>query len=194
MWVFFQTLDPRYPKWKLEESIIGTNPGLGFRPLPPADNVESTLIWYTGSKYDQYKHWTNSLDDFLAGKIWSFANPHLFLIQNLLVYKTPGLTPGRGANIIDCNYEKPPPPGRVCDVTIGSWAPCTQENNYNYHRSAPCVFLKLNKIFGWKPDLYNSTEGLPDAMPKELVETIKKTSVNAPNEVKEFWVFSLFIF
>lgn len=69
MWVFFQTLDPRYPKWKLEESIIGTNPGLGFRPLPPADNVESTLIWYTGSKYDQYKHWTNSLDDFLAGKI-----------------------------------------------------------------------------------------------------------------------------
>lgn len=140
--------------------------GLGFRPLPPADNVESTLIWYTGSKYDQYKHWTNSLDDFLA------------------VYKTPGLTPGRGANIIDCNYEKPPPPGRVCDVTISSWAPCTQENNYNYHRSAPCVFLKLNKIYGWKPDLYNSTENLPDKMPKELVETIKKTAVNAPNEVK----------
>lgn len=27
MWVFFQTLDPRIPKWKLERSIIGTNPG-----------------------------------------------------------------------------------------------------------------------------------------------------------------------
>lgn len=27
MWVFFQTLDPRIPKWKLRESIIGTNPG-----------------------------------------------------------------------------------------------------------------------------------------------------------------------
>lgn len=27
MWVFFQTLDPRIPKWKLEKSIIGTNPG-----------------------------------------------------------------------------------------------------------------------------------------------------------------------
>lgn len=28
MWVFFQTLDPRIPKWKLEKSIIGTNPGM----------------------------------------------------------------------------------------------------------------------------------------------------------------------
>lgn len=27
MWVFFQTLDPRIPKWKLTESLIGTNPG-----------------------------------------------------------------------------------------------------------------------------------------------------------------------
>lgn len=27
MWVFFQTLDPRIPKWTLNKSIIGTNPG-----------------------------------------------------------------------------------------------------------------------------------------------------------------------
>lgn len=27
MWVFFQTLDPRIPKWKLNKSLIGTNPG-----------------------------------------------------------------------------------------------------------------------------------------------------------------------
>lgn len=26
-WGFFQTLDPRIPKWQLERSIIGTNPG-----------------------------------------------------------------------------------------------------------------------------------------------------------------------
>lgn len=27
MWVFFQTLDPRIPKWKMSKSLIGTNPG-----------------------------------------------------------------------------------------------------------------------------------------------------------------------
>lgn len=26
-WGFFQTLDPRIPRWQLERSIIGTNPG-----------------------------------------------------------------------------------------------------------------------------------------------------------------------
>jgi len=89
MWGFFQTLDPRIPKWTLDGSLIGTNPGnlsdfqnpsviifhinhllagLGFRPLPPDDNVESTLIWYKGTHHENFKHWTDSLDEFLAGK------------------------------------------------------------------------------------------------------------------------------
>lgn len=90
MWVFLQTLDPRIPKWKLHESLIGTNPGtcylhhhhviklyiyviklivgLGFRPLPPEDNVESTLIWYRGTNKENYGVWTNALDEFLHRK------------------------------------------------------------------------------------------------------------------------------
>jgi hypothetical protein len=42
--------------------------GLGFRPLPPEDNVESTLIWYKGSNFENYKYWTEALTEFLAGK------------------------------------------------------------------------------------------------------------------------------
>lgn len=68
MWVFFQTLDPRTPKWRLEESIIGTNPGLGFRPMPSSDNVESTLIWFRGTERENYKYWAESLEEFLAGE------------------------------------------------------------------------------------------------------------------------------
>lgn len=29
-WGFFQTLDPRIPRWQLERSIIGTNPGINI--------------------------------------------------------------------------------------------------------------------------------------------------------------------
>lgn len=72
MWVFFQTLDPRIPKWKLDKSLIGTNPGLGFRPLPPEDNVESTLIWYKGTDYENYSQWTDALTKFLAGMVIFF--------------------------------------------------------------------------------------------------------------------------
>lgn len=42
--------------------------GLGFRPLPSEDNVESTLIWYKGTDEKNYKMWTDALDDFLQGK------------------------------------------------------------------------------------------------------------------------------
>ncbi|GBP03270.1 hypothetical protein EVAR_68936_1 [Eumeta japonica] len=143
MWAFSQTLDPRIPKWTLDGSLIGTNPGLGFRPLPPVDNVESTLIWYKGTHHENYRQWTDALDNFLA------------------VYKIPGLTPGRGENISPCDYNQPPPAGRVCDVDIKVWSPCTKENNYSYHKSSPCIFLKLNKIYGWVPQFYNVSSDLP---------------------------------
>uniref|UniRef100_A0A6M2DEM3 Putative sodium/potassium-transporting atpase subunit beta-2 isoform x2 n=1 Tax=Xenopsylla cheopis TaxID=163159 RepID=A0A6M2DEM3_XENCH len=157
MWVFFQTLDPRIPKWQLDESIIGTNPGLGFRPLPPDENIESTLIWYKGTDYDNYRRWTKSLSEFLE------------------FYKTPGLTYNRGQNIYSCDYNSPPPKGMVCDVDVKAWGPCIEENNFNYHKSAPCVILKLNKIFGWIPEYYNDTNNLPEKMPDELKNYIKNS-------------------
>jgi sodium/potassium-transporting ATPase subunit beta len=43
--------------------------GLGFRPLPPEDNVESTLIWYRGTNKENYEVWTNALDEFLHRKL-----------------------------------------------------------------------------------------------------------------------------
>ncbi|XP_030241920.1 sodium/potassium-transporting ATPase subunit beta-2 isoform X1 [Drosophila navojoa] len=170
MWAFFLTLDPRIPKWKLESSIIGTNPGLGFRPLPPVDNVESTLIWYKGTQYENYKHWTDSLDEFLE------------------VYKVPGLTPGRGQNIYNCDYNQPPPRGQVCDVDIKAWAPCTKENNYSYHKSSPCIFLKLNKIYDWRPDFYNNSQTLPADMPSSLKNHISELEKTDPIKLNTIWV------
>jgi len=41
---------------------------LGFRPLPPEDNVESTLIWYRGTNKENFEVWTNALDEFLLRK------------------------------------------------------------------------------------------------------------------------------
>lgn len=67
--VFYQTLDMKQPKWQLEKSLIGSNPGLGFRPMPPESNVESTLIWYKASDEGNYRAWSGELDEFLKSKI-----------------------------------------------------------------------------------------------------------------------------
>lgn len=61
------TISDDHPKWQLEESLIGTNPGLGFRPM--AEEVEQgSLIWYDVSNQTQIKSWSNILDGFLARK------------------------------------------------------------------------------------------------------------------------------
>lgn len=125
--------------------------------MPPHENIESTLIWYKGTNYENYRQWTDALDKFLA------------------IYKTPGVTSGRGQNIFNCKYNQPPPPGKVCDVNIKDFKKCTQENNYSYHKSSPCVFIKLNRIYGWVPQFYNRTNELPAKMPRQLKQKINET-------------------
>ena len=44
---FFQTLDDKQPTWNSESGgLIGSNPAMGFRPGPPDNQIESTLIWF----------------------------------------------------------------------------------------------------------------------------------------------------
>jgi hypothetical protein len=76
------------------------------------------------------------------------------------VYRKPGLTPGRGQNIYNCDYDRPPNENQVCDVDVKDWFPCTQENHFNYHKSAPCIFIKLNKVTGTRTSRTNSMLGV----------------------------------
>ncbi|XP_013192955.1 sodium/potassium-transporting ATPase subunit beta-2 [Amyelois transitella] len=149
-------INPRVPRLQQDYGLIGTSPGLGFRPLPP--DVRSTLIYYKGSGYDDYKYWENQLIDFLS------------------VYKKKGQTAGAGQNIFDCDFNKLPPPGKVCDVDVRGWEPCIQENHFSFHKSSPCIFLKLNRIYGWRPEYYNETDSLPSDMPRELQYHVRNIS------------------
>ncbi|XP_073994939.1 nervana 2 [Rhodnius prolixus] len=170
LWTFYQTLDPRVPRWHLTESLIGQYPGLGFRPMPNDSDTKSTLIWYQGKSRQSYKLWTKSLEDFLE------------------IYRRPGLTPGRGQNIYNCDYDRPPGKGQVCDVDVKNWLPCNAENDFNYHQSSPCVFIKLNKIYGWQPDYYNDTADFPENMPDDLKNHIITQKAKNPELVKTVWV------
>lgn len=91
--VFYQTLDNKMPKWQLANGLIGANPGkwlwwklthepnqkfdiffyiigLGFRPMPPESNVESTLIWFKHSDAKNTKYWVDQLNTFLQRTIF----------------------------------------------------------------------------------------------------------------------------
>ncbi|XP_028176252.1 sodium/potassium-transporting ATPase subunit beta-2-like [Ostrinia nubilalis] len=163
-----QFINPRVPRLQQEHSVIGTSPGLGFRPLPP--DVRSTLIWYKGTSYESYKYWEDQLIDFLS------------------VYKKKGQTAGAGQNIFNCDFEHLPPPGKVCDVDVRGWDPCMEENHFSYHKSSPCIFLKLNRIYGWRPELYNDTTRLPHDMPADLQWHIRNLTSYNRNYANMVWV------
>lgn len=50
---------------------------------------------------------------------------------------------------------------------------CGPSDSYGYNNSAPCIFLKLNRIYGWNPEYFNDPADLPDDMPDTLKSHIK---------------------
>lgn len=47
---------------------------------------------------------------------------------------------------VSCDFDKRPRPGEVCKVDINNFGPCSQNVDYGYNSSSPCVFLKLNRV------------------------------------------------
>nr|XP_023014837.1 sodium/potassium-transporting ATPase subunit beta-2-like [Leptinotarsa decemlineata] len=162
MAVFYQTLDPTKPKWELEKSLIGNNPGLGFRPMPPESNVESTLIWYKSSDKGNVNYWQEELRKFLKP------------------YERDDTTTA-APNVIQCAKHQSPPPGKVCEVRVTSkWHPCLSEAGFGFEdeKGGPCIFLKLNKIYNWYPEYYN-TSNLPGS--DQMNEYLRRDIEEAQN-------------
>lgn len=146
--VFYQTLDYYQPKWKLEYSRIGANPGLGFRPLPHPDNVDSTLIWFTHGSAREWDYWVDSLAKFLEA-----------------------YEPGRqqGEHLHSCSFDRVNEGSHVCPFTLEHLGSnCTKSNSFGYDVGKPCILLKINRIFDWKPVAYKDNDSLPSAMPDYL--------------------------
>ncbi|XP_058819351.1 sodium/potassium-transporting ATPase subunit beta-2-like [Topomyia yanbarensis] len=160
------TLNKEYPKWQLDESLIGTNPGISYRPIPRDENAEQTIKYSAANRTD-VKIWVDLLNDFL------------------LPYRDQDALPGGGKNQVICDFNTPPTGGNVCAFDVTKLGPCTAEEGYSYNKSAPCIFVKLNKIYGWIPEPYDNVNELPHDMPTDLVDHIKSLP---ENERKQVWI------
>jgi len=150
--IFYQTLDNFQPKWTLDSSIIGTNPGLGFRPMPSTDQVESTLIWFQQGKKTNWEHWYNELETFLG--------PYDEGRQD-------------GEHFSQCDWNIPRDQNKVCNFDIKTLGNnCTRENYFGYHLGRPCVVVKMNRIWGWDPLPYRPNDTFPDNMPNEVRQLV----------------------
>ncbi|CAH1971626.1 unnamed protein product [Acanthoscelides obtectus] len=155
----FATLDDNQPTWTMENSLIGVNPGLGFRPISPRTE-EGSLIWYNITNQTTINKWVKLADEFLK----------------------PYKEPQTGENFVNCNFDKPPGPNQVCITSVNQLGNCHPSKKYGFNSSSPCVFLKLNRIYGWKPDFYTTPlEDMPDGL-KQHIKT------RQGEEKKQIWV------
>nr|CAI5818551.1 unnamed protein product [Callosobruchus analis] len=155
----FATLDENEPTWTLERSLIGVNPGLGFRPISHRTE-EGSLIWYNVTNQTTIQKWVDLADEFLE----------------------PYKAPQTGENFVNCNFDKPPGPKQVCITSVDKLGNCHPSKKYGYNSSSPCVFLKLNRIYGWEPEFYTTPE---EDMPEGLKQHIK---TRQGDEKKQIWV------
>lgn len=64
---FMATIRKDRPRWTLDQSLIGSSPGLGFRPISENPH-ELSLIFYKSTNQTQREIWINRLDDYLKSK------------------------------------------------------------------------------------------------------------------------------
>ncbi|KAI5745416.1 hypothetical protein M8J76_010845 [Diaphorina citri] len=160
MYVLMSTLTDEYPKLQLDESIIGVNPGLGFRPMS-SDPEAASLIRYKINNTQSASMWTKEIDNYLE------------------VYKNPQKLPG---NQVKCDYDNPPPQGKICEIELEkNMGPCTEAFNYGFTAGKPC-------IYGWEPDYYQSLDELPHEMPVTLKSYITHAVNISAAHWRTIWV------
>jgi len=170
--LFFLTVPTDNPKYQQDDSIIGSNPGVGIRPGQADQKLDSSMIFL--KKDDQDTEPTDDNGEGLKNADWA-KRYDIFLKKYENITNT----------VEDCSNI---PEGQSCRFVKSVLGDCAT-HPYGYLASGsktpePCVLLKINRIFGWEPEVYSDddlkeaqkeNEDYPeDVMPKEVADLIKK--------------------
>jgi len=154
--IFFLTLEDHQPKWQNENSLIGVSPGVGLQPGQLPELIDSTMIAFNFESEDDQGAPGDA--NYMAGwKGWSDrTKKFLKKYEDQVTCKSSATGCFPLTNLGDCATEP-----------------------YGFDKGTPCVFLKLNKIFGNTNEHCKAAdlETEPcNAMPDSLKEHIKKQS------------------
>lgn len=175
--IFLQTISDKEPRWTTTtDSIIGKNPGLGYRPRPPSDRIESTLVMFNRGKGENWGHWVSELTN--VTKEYNDANNK--------IPANPNSQKCTGAKTETLETDQ------FCQFDIAKLGTaCSAPNKFGYEVGHPCIMIKLNKIFDWKPETYDTVKDLPALMPQDVKDIIKNDfSSGSDNQInsQNVWI------
>lgn len=154
--VFWQTLDMHHPKWTMGDSLIGNSPGMGFRPAHSDPDV--TTITFNPKDTAE---WSKRVDEFL--------DPYYTAASNSKKYLNCDYGTTAADSVHPCSFK----------VDLNKCA----QNDYGFSINKPCIFVKLNKIYGWTPQPYTKEEIESDELP--MPANLKTEILKLPAEVIE---------
>jgi len=134
--IFFQTLPVEYsgPKWTLDASLIGKNPGVGIRPLNRDVRIDSNLFKLQVKDVNMVVSEADGEGDLnidYARRAQKFLEVYNNEVNATLGYEEFDLATELGTECGEYPY------GYVDE---------------NGNSIKPCIFLKFNKIWDWTPD------------------------------------------
>lgn len=120
--MFQQTISDRAPKWILDQSLIGKNPGLGFRPRNPPSRIDSALISFKAGPDGDYGHWIDDLSTYIERN-----------------------TRKNGSFVENCNDKRDDE--SYCPFDTSVIPPeCSAARNFSFDIGKPCILVKVNRV------------------------------------------------
>jgi sodium/potassium-transporting ATPase subunit beta len=165
--VFFIFLPHEQPKYILQDSIIGTTPGVGMIPSQPDVTIDSSMIFLQAYAKDE-----KPSHDFETTSNIDWAKRYEKFLS-----KYSNKTDTRPCTQADAGKS-----GEAsCEFDVATLGDCSKFP-YGYQLEGgqqqvqPCVLLKINRIFGWVPDEYTDEDiaNSEDPIPQKVQDLIKK--------------------
>lgn len=181
--IFFLTLPEGEPKWRVERSLIGSNPGVGLRPPTSQEKIGSSL--YVLSTKDTREKKTDKWGIEGEGENLIDIRTRTGIFFEHYKNKT-GLTDLNSCQEGKCIFdiignEKIKEMG--CDEDAGyGFKPKTADGGETIE---PCFYLKLNRIVGFKPLAWtdDDTANLKDAKDKEIIQSLNVPMANNDDNI-----------
>jgi len=166
--IFFLTLEDHQPKWQAADSLIGVSPGVGLQPGQMPELVDSTMIAFNfESETDQGKPGDAN---YIAGwKGWADRTQKFLKKYD------------------DQDTCKSSTTGCFAPSQLGDCATYP----YGFDKGTPCVFLKLNKIFGNTNEHCKAAdvdEPKDEEKPCTLMPDSLKAHVKAQSDQEQVWI------
>jgi len=122
------------PKYTMRNSLIGSNPGLGLLPKNPDIRIDSQMFIINGH------------EGYMKGYMADFNNKYAYSMTHFLAYQD------QPSRVADPHFDSTTLRDERGDCSLYPYGYLAEPNGYNsYDSPSPCIFLKLNKIWGWDP-------------------------------------------